>query len=190
MSPPSPRRTRRQNAGRPNLIHGVNPVSTAAFRHVQRVVENRQSAEVIVFPWLVRGFVAHLRDREFANLVDVRRHGGACPGTNSSTPVEVIRFTPTCVPVSWLADSPPLLSLPSHVVERMRLNRRPPVVSAVPISFRNRNVPVGVYFRNRPVVLRRNRIRRIDYSRRIRVRNIQLVRPRHKSRPATVCRQT
>src|SRR5262249_4084511 len=70
----------RQRAGISDLINGVDAVAATAFADVQVVVKYGQAEEIVIFARLVRFLVADLRDRELANLVDVRGHGSRLSG--------------------------------------------------------------------------------------------------------------
>ena len=67
-------RRSRQRAGVSHSIHGVNSVAAAALGDVHRIVENRQPAEIVIFPRFVRSSLANLGNFEVANHIDVGRH--------------------------------------------------------------------------------------------------------------------
>ena len=75
-------------AGIADLIDSVDSIAAAAFGDVHRVVEDGQTAEIVVLSRLVCGCVADLSNFEMADLVDIGRQGGVWPGTRSSAPVE------------------------------------------------------------------------------------------------------
>ena len=111
----------------PTLIHRIDAVAAASLGDIQRFIEDRQAAEVIVFAGFIRRRVKRPRWTGLITWVtsNVPDFGNArrnrwrlVSGTRSSAPVELIRSTPGRVvgKLSFLALRFPLLSFPGHVI--------------------------------------------------------------------------
>ena len=96
-----------------DLIHGVDAVAAAALGDVKSVIVNCDAAEIIVLAGFVGSHESDLSYGKLSNLIDVRWDWRSHTGNEKFDTGGINQVESDLGGGNWLAERPPLLSLPA-----------------------------------------------------------------------------